>query len=179
MEKLRDKNYQIYFDNYFTRVPLLEELLQRGTCGCSTMRINRKGLPQELWPATKGKKGEENAPCFAKTKKEHLKKSGDTVMFQKGQVSVVAWMKKKGRKPVVIASTITSPTSPSVTVSRRKMMALQWMFLAQDQSRSTTTTRIWEGLTIAMFYKWSILSQDGQDTGGFTFLIFSFGFGFC
>ena len=84
------------------------------------MRINRKGLPQELQPATKGKIGEENAPCFAKTKKEHLKKSGDTVMFQKGQVSVVAWMEKKGRKPVVIASTPTSSTSPPVMVSRGK-----------------------------------------------------------
>ena len=119
-EKLRNKNYHVYFDNYFTGVPLLEELLQRGTYGCGTMRINRKGLPQDLRPATKSKKGEENAPCFAKTKKEHLKKSGDTVMFQKGQVSVVAWMEKKGRKPVVIASTTTSPTSPPVTVSRRK-----------------------------------------------------------
>ena len=114
-----DKTY-VYFDNYFTGVPLLEELLQRGTCGCGTMRINQKGLPQELQPATKDKKRKENAPCFAKTKKEHLKKSGHTVTFQKGQVSVVAWMEKKGRKPVVIASTTTSPTSSPVTVSRRK-----------------------------------------------------------
>ena len=33
-EKLRDKNYHVYFDNYFNGLPLLEELLQRGTCGC-------------------------------------------------------------------------------------------------------------------------------------------------
>ena len=110
----------VYFDNYYTGVPILEELLQRGTYGCGTMRINRKGLPQELRPATKRKKCEENAPCFAKTRKEHLKKSGDTVTLQKGQVSVVAWIEKKGGKPVVIASTTTSPTSPPVTVSRRK-----------------------------------------------------------
>ena len=97
--------------------------LQRGIYGCGTMRIDRKGLPQELRPATKGKKGEENS-CFTKAKKEHLKKSRDTVMLRKGQVSVVAWIEKKGRKPVVIASTTTyptrGPTSPPVTVSRRK-----------------------------------------------------------
>ena len=109
-EKHCDKNYHVYFDNYFTGVPLPEELLQRGTCGCGTMRINQKGLPQELQPAIKDKKGKENALCFAKTKKEHLKKSGHTVMFQKGQVSVVAWIEKKGRKVVVIASTTISPT---------------------------------------------------------------------
>ena len=58
----------------------------------------------------KGQKGEENTPCFAKTKKEHLKESRDTFMFQKGQVFVVPWIEKKGRKPVMIASTTTSPT---------------------------------------------------------------------
>ena len=119
MEKFCDKNYHVYFDNYLTGVPLLEELLQIGTHGFGTMKINRKGLPQVLRPTTKGKKGQENAPGFAKTKTEHLKKSGDTVMFP-GQVSVVAWTEKKGREPVVIASTTTSPTSPLVMVSRRR-----------------------------------------------------------
>ena len=47
-EKLRDKNYHVYFDNYFTSIPLLEELLRRGTFGCGTMQSNRKGLPQDF-----------------------------------------------------------------------------------------------------------------------------------
>ena len=35
-EKLRDKH--VYFDNYVTSVELLEELLQRQTYGCRTVR---------------------------------------------------------------------------------------------------------------------------------------------
>ena len=47
-EKIRDRNYMYHvcFDNYFTGLPLLEELLQRGTHGSCTIRINRNGLPQ-------------------------------------------------------------------------------------------------------------------------------------
>ena len=37
-EKLRDKHYHVYFDNYFTSIELLEELLQRETYGCGTVR---------------------------------------------------------------------------------------------------------------------------------------------
>ena len=36
-EKLRYKNYHVYFDNYFTSIPLSEELLRRGTFNCGTM----------------------------------------------------------------------------------------------------------------------------------------------
>ena len=118
-EKLRDKNYHVYFDNYFTSIPLLEELLRRGTFGCGTMRSNRKGLPQDLWPAAKKDKGK-NVPCLEKTKKDFLINSGDSVVFQKGQISVIAWLEKKRRKPVLIASTTTDPASPPVTVSRKQ-----------------------------------------------------------
>ena len=118
-EKLRDKNYHVYFDNYFTSIPLLEELLRRGTFGCGTMRSNRKGLPQDLRPAAKKDKGK-NVPCLEKTKKDFLIKSRDSVTFQKGQISVVAWLEKKHRKPVLIASTTTDPASPPVTVSRKQ-----------------------------------------------------------
>ena len=55
-EKLRDKHNHVYFDNYFTSVELLEELLQRETFGCGTVRSNRKELPEDLRPAPKSRK---------------------------------------------------------------------------------------------------------------------------
>ena len=55
-EKLRDKHYYVYFDNYFTSIELLEELLQRETYSCGTVKSNRKGLPEDLCPAPKSRK---------------------------------------------------------------------------------------------------------------------------
>ena len=115
-EKLRDKHYHVYFDNYFTSIELLEELLQRETYGSGTVRSNHKGLPEDLRPASKSKK-KENAPCFANTHKDFLKKSEDSVTFQKGAISCVAWLEKKGCKPVLIASTMADSMRPPVTVS--------------------------------------------------------------
>ena len=57
--------------------------------------------------------------CLHK-KKDFLKKSGDSVTFQKRAISCVAWLEKKRRKPVLIASTITDPKRPPVTVSRKQ-----------------------------------------------------------
>ena len=40
--------------------------------------------------------------------------------FQKGAISCVAWLEKKGRKPVLIASTTTDPMRPPVTITRKQ-----------------------------------------------------------
>ena len=108
------------------------QLPNKGRLGTDVRRVQNLGrakfLQKNLMPGQKS--GPEIPNARARTsvpnnllrsqKKEHLKKSGDTVMFQEGQTSVVAWVEKKGRKPVVIASTTINPTSPPVTVSRRK-----------------------------------------------------------
>lgn len=39
------QNHHVYCDNYFTSVPLFEELLDNSTYACGTIRANRKGLP--------------------------------------------------------------------------------------------------------------------------------------
>lgn len=43
---IRNKYHCVYFDNFFTSLELLEELLQDGIYGCGTVRSNRKGLPK-------------------------------------------------------------------------------------------------------------------------------------
>ena len=40
-----NKNYHVYFDNFFALLRLMEDLLEEGTYACSTVRIDRKGLP--------------------------------------------------------------------------------------------------------------------------------------
>ena len=44
MSPFYNKNYHVYFDNFFASPKLMEDLLSEGTYACSTVRINRKGL---------------------------------------------------------------------------------------------------------------------------------------
>ena len=45
---LFDKHHQLYFDNYFTSVPIMEYLKENGVDACGTIRSSRKGLPVDL-----------------------------------------------------------------------------------------------------------------------------------
>lgn len=44
-EKIAGKNHILWFDNFFTSVDLLEQLQDKGTHACGTIRHNRRGLP--------------------------------------------------------------------------------------------------------------------------------------
>ena len=46
--ELKRKNHHVYFDNFFTNVKLLEDLLEDGIYGCGTARRDRKGFPPAL-----------------------------------------------------------------------------------------------------------------------------------
>ena len=45
---LHNKNHQVYFDNYFTSVPLLEYLKENAVDACGTVHAVRKALPVGL-----------------------------------------------------------------------------------------------------------------------------------
>ena len=45
---LKNKNHQVFFDNYFSSVPLLEYLQDNGIMACGTIRPDRKYLPKGL-----------------------------------------------------------------------------------------------------------------------------------
>ena len=45
--------HHIYFDNFFSSVDLLLDLLKLGLYGCGTLRSNRKGFPEDLKPLLK------------------------------------------------------------------------------------------------------------------------------
>lgn len=49
-KKYWGKFRKIYFDNFFTTLPLLERLKVENTLACGTVRLNRKGVPQNLRP---------------------------------------------------------------------------------------------------------------------------------
>ena len=45
---LQSHNHEVYFDNFFTSLPLLQHLKEHGINACGTIRSNRKGLPIDL-----------------------------------------------------------------------------------------------------------------------------------
>ena len=41
-------NYHLYFDNFFSSIPLLEDLLEDGLYACGTFRRDRKEVPDDI-----------------------------------------------------------------------------------------------------------------------------------
>lgn len=97
MDSYLDKGYIVFMDNYYTSVPLFQDLEDRGTLACGTVRSNRKGLPKDM-------------TSTANAKVKGLKR-GQSLFRQKGLISCVGW---KDSKMVYMFATI--PVDPSGTV---------------------------------------------------------------
>ena len=80
---LENRGHHVYFDNYYTSIPLSMKLSDLGFGSCGTVRINRKGIPKDFQTCK-------------------LKK-GEVVTFCDGTVSGLKWMDKR---PVSMLSTI-------------------------------------------------------------------------
>lgn len=53
-----NEHREIYFDNYFSSLPLVQKLKLENTLACGTIRPNRKGLPTEMCIDKQMKRGE-------------------------------------------------------------------------------------------------------------------------
>lgn len=102
MEAYLDKGHVLYMDNYYTSVPLLEDLEARGTIACGTVQSNRKGLPRDITDA-----------CNEEVK--GLKK-GESLNQQKGTISWVGWKESK-----MVYRLATIPVDPKILISGRKI----------------------------------------------------------
>ncbi|XP_062606783.1 piggyBac transposable element-derived protein 4-like [Saccostrea cucullata] len=81
------KNHHLYFDNYFTSVKLMEDLLEENIYACGTVRMNRRGFPDDL--------------------KGRLRlQRGQSQTRQKGNLTASVWQDKK---PVAFLSTLSDP----------------------------------------------------------------------
>ena len=47
----RYQGYHLYFDNFYTSPSLCQQLLENGILSCGTVRVNRRGLPEDIKPA--------------------------------------------------------------------------------------------------------------------------------
>ena len=51
MKSFFNKDHTVYMDNYCISIPLFEDLEERGTLACVTVRSNRKELPRDITDA--------------------------------------------------------------------------------------------------------------------------------
>lgn len=100
-EQVQKKYHHIFFDNFFTGINLMLDLLRRGTYSCGTMRSDRKGFPPSLKPVLK--KGFPNR--------------GDYKQERNGNLSVVVW---QDTKAITCASTNTAPDEVSQVTRKQK-----------------------------------------------------------
>lgn len=85
-----DKGYCLFFDNFFSTLPLINMLLNRQTFACGTFRVNRKNYPKEL------------------LKSDKEMKLGDYDFAQSKDVSIVKW-RDRGSKCVNVVSSMHNP----------------------------------------------------------------------
>lgn len=91
--------YCLYFDNFFTSIPLLKKLLERGLYACGTLRCNRKHFPK-------------NKLCTDKALS-----LGESDFAMCGDISVTKW-RDRGKKAVLVGSNMHKP-SDKTTVNRK------------------------------------------------------------
>lgn len=91
----------VYFDNYFSSLSLLIDLLKDGLYGCGTIRTNRKGFPDSL--KILAKKG--------------LGERGKNKTYQCGQLTATVW---QDNKPVPVVATNSDPTTSMEVLRKNK-----------------------------------------------------------
>lgn len=96
------KNHHVFVDNFFSSIPLAENLLQDKIYVCGTVCANRQGIPREGAPKTQG--GVKRL------------RQGESLFLRKGNVVVTVW---KDKKPVYFLSTQSNPVGDD-RVNRRQ-----------------------------------------------------------
>ena len=98
-QEISHKYHHVYFDNFFTGIDLMLDLLRLGTYSCGTFRSDRKGFPEALKSVVK--KG--------------LPNRGDCKTARYGNMAAVTW---QDTKPITCASTNIDPEL--MTLAKRK-----------------------------------------------------------
>ena len=74
--KLEGKNHVVYMDNFFSSPELFQQMLPKQIYCCGTVHLNRRGMPEAI-------------------KAAKLKKRGEIITMQKGNLVATAWKDKK------------------------------------------------------------------------------------
>ena len=94
------KFYHVFADNFFSSIPLFQNLLKDGIYATGTLRSNRKQFPKDLKPYLKS----------------GLPQRGFHLFRQNGNTVVFLW---QDTKPVLVTSTVHNPED-TITVQRKQ-----------------------------------------------------------
>ena len=118
-QQLVGGNYHLYFDNYFTSIPLLEDLLEDGLYACGTIRRDRKGVPDAIKNTKLGKfhNGLYEYIIHCRFFYTGELQRGEYRFRQRGNLVATTW---RDRKLVYVMSTNPSPSDITVVKRRAK-----------------------------------------------------------
>ena len=100
-QNLMGKNHHVFFDNFFSIVKLVEDLLKDGIYSCGTTRANRKDFPKEL---------------AATNREVKALQQGESIFCRKNNLVATA---RKDKKVVHFLSTQSNPVGND-TVNRKQ-----------------------------------------------------------
>ena len=98
--KIVGKNHHVYCDNFFTSIPLFQDLLHDKIYACGTIRSNREFFPQD----------------FKSDLKKGFKKRGEYKLLQSGNLVIALWQDTK----VFTAISTNSQPNEIVEVKRKQ-----------------------------------------------------------
>ena len=110
--KYLQKGHHFYQDNLFTSIELAESLLDLKTRSCGTIRMNRKGWPNEL--------------KINKIKEQTRLETGDMKMMQLGEDMVASVWQDKRTIAVLSTKIIDIPSYQLYPLTRRKSGWIQF-----------------------------------------------------
>ena len=99
------QGYHLYFDNFYTSPSLCQQLLESGILSCGTMRVNRRGLPEDIKPAPRD--------GF---------RQGDILFWKCGSLTAVRW---KDKRAITAISTLHGNDVTIIPARRDEQTAVQ------------------------------------------------------
>ncbi|XP_060702870.1 piggyBac transposable element-derived protein 4-like isoform X1 [Hemiscyllium ocellatum] len=150
------RNHHIYFDRFFSSPALLQYLQLHDTRACSTIHLNRKGLPSVA-------------------RKIQLTKQGATCFFQKGCLLLTIW---KDKRQVATLSTNQSATmvesagtlKPQAVVEYNKYMGgvdlsdqMRSYYPVGRPSKKWWRCVLWYLMNITIVNAWLIFKKSSHD----------------
>lgn len=92
VEKFREQTRRIFFDNFFTSIPLCQDLLNMGLTSIGTLRANKREIPVDFLLPKKPKESQK------------VREIGSCLQAYHGSMLLTSWIAKKGRNVLLLSS---------------------------------------------------------------------------
>lgn len=91
VEKFKETGRRVFFDNFFTSVPLCEDLLSIGFTSVGTLRANKREIPDEFL-------------VYKKKKLDVQREVGSCLQAYHENIMLTSWIPKVGKNILLLSS---------------------------------------------------------------------------